>query len=147
MIIVRLLSPGPLVGWHHQSLPRRLEPTLLWNQLHSESLPGLAHFGQALPVLIVLIRLLAAILRIKLNALLIFENLDLHAFRSDHLLVARGIGDITDDNSVELAHVDQRGTNVAGTECRKNRCLAEIFASGIANGGCFAVIVRMVFLH
>src|SRR2546427_2473738 len=95
--------------------------TVETSRLHSKPLPGLAHFGQALPVLIVLIRLLAAIFRIKLNALPIFENLNLHAFRSDHLLVARGIGDITDDHSVELAHVDQRGTNVAGTECRKNR--------------------------
>src|SRR5258706_12285155 len=118
-----------------------------YRDFHSKPLPGRAHFGQALPVLIVLIRLLAAIFRIKLNALLIFENLNLHAFRSDHLLVARGIGDITDDNSVELAHVDQRGTNVAGTEWRNTRRLAEIFASRISNGGCFAVIVRMVFMH
>src|SRR6266446_4721714 len=102
--------------------------------LHSEPLPGLAHFDQARPDLLVLLRLLAALFRIKLNARAIFENLSLHAFRSDHLLVARGIGDITDDNSVELAHVDQRGTNVAGTECRKNRRPAEIFAAGIANG-------------
>jgi hypothetical protein len=69
------------------------------------------HLGQTLPVLIVLIRLLATIFRVKSNAFLIFENIYLHAFVSDQLLVARGIGDIPDYNPVELAHVDQRSAD------------------------------------
>src|SRR5262244_2474976 len=47
-----------------------------------------AHLGQTFPVLYVLIRLLAAIFRVQCNALLIFENIHLHAFVSEHLLVA-----------------------------------------------------------
>ena len=54
---------------------------------------------------------------------------------------------ITDDDPVELAHVDKRRTDVAGAECRENRRPAEILPSGIADGGGFAVIVRVVFLH
>jgi hypothetical protein len=54
-----------------------------------------AYLGQALPIFIVLIRLLATIFRVKRNTLLIFENIHPHALVSEHLLVARGIGDVS----------------------------------------------------
>jgi len=49
-------------------------------------LPGLQNLGQALPVLFVLIRFLA-IFRLKINALLIFEDFHFHASFSRHLLL------------------------------------------------------------
>lgn len=75
------------------------------------------------PVFNVLIRLLTTIFRVKCKALLIFENIHLHAFVSEHLLVARGIGDITNYNPVELARVDQHSADVARAERRKDPAL------------------------
>jgi hypothetical protein len=38
MIMFGSFFPSLLVGWHHQSLLGSREPTLSWNQLHSERL-------------------------------------------------------------------------------------------------------------
>ena len=63
----------------------------------------------------------------------------LEHFLADHLFIARGVGNVTNDEPLELAHINQCRANITGAECGEHCGLAEIATASIANGGSFAV--------
>ena len=67
--------------------------------------------------------------------------------RLQQLLVAAGVRHISNDDTVELTHVDQGRAYVAGTQRRKKSCFAEIQPASASYSCRFAVIIRIVFLN
>src|SRR5579872_6600548 len=80
-------------------------------------------------------------------SLRILENLYLHTFLPQHLLIPAEVRHVSDHQSLELKLVNQCRTDIARAQRSEHGGLAEIKAPGIASGGSFAVIVRMPFLY
>src|SRR5207248_11347549 len=76
----------------------------------------------------------------------VLQDIDLNTVVAYHLFIAVGVGHVTDHDSLELAHVNQRRTDITGAKSCKNRRQAEILPPGIPDRGCLAMVVWMIFL-
>src|SRR6516162_7913275 len=107
---------------------------------------GFADFREAPPIFEVLVRLFVPVFRVQGNALGLLQDFDSDTFPAQQLFVSGSVGDIPYDYSLKLPHVNEGCADIAWTEGSEHGCSAEIEAAGIADGGSFAVVIRMVLL-
>ena len=74
-------------------------------------------------------------------------NVHLNAFVPQPRCVPGGVSYVADHNTAELPHIEERCAHVARAERCENSCHAKIVPPGVAEGGGFAMVVRMVFLY
>src|ERR1700722_17610321 len=102
-----------------------------------------SHSREPFPVLRGLVRLFLIVFPVERDPDRILQYINLDALLPQHRFIARGIGDIADHHTGELAHVDQRGADVAGAQGRKDCRPAEVLTAGVANSRSLPMIIRV----
>src|ERR1700691_420616 len=103
--------------------------------------------SKTFPVFEVVVGAFGTIFRIQSDPFRIFENIHLYASLPEHGFITVGARYIANDDAIKLAHIQQRGADIARTQRSKYSRFAEIYTACIPDRRSLTMIVGMILLN